>query len=106
MAIEQLKLYNVDDAFIKDLHDNVDSRVFNNNDPAYNHTRKYLGVLIKIGSFSYYAPLSSPKDSDYIIINGIHSIRNSIMPIIRMTENKADGKRHLLGTIYSPKVFP
>ena len=60
-SIEQLKLYTIDDAFIKDLHDNIDSRVFNNNDPAYNHARKYLGVLIKIGSFSYYAPLSSPK---------------------------------------------
>lgn len=105
-SIEQLKLYTIDDAFIKDLHDNIDSRVFNNNDPAYNHARKYLGVLIKIGSFSYYAPLSSPKDSDYIIINGIRSIRNSIMPIIRMTESKADGKRHLLGTIKLGNMIP
>lgn len=50
-SIEQLKLYTIDDAFIKDLHDNIDSRVFNNNDPAYNHARKYLGVLIKLVLF-------------------------------------------------------
>ena len=64
---ETLRLYSVDDSFIKDLRDNVDGHVFANIDPNYDHSRKYLGVVLKINGFSYYAPLSSAKKSDYML---------------------------------------
>ena len=103
---EILKLYMVDDEYIKDLHDNVDKHIFANVDPRYNHTRKYLGILLIINGFSYYAPLSSPKPSDYMQLNGNSVIRNSIPPIIRMVETDQDGKRSLLGTIKLSNMIP
>lgn len=101
-----LRLYSIDDDFIKDLHDNVNSHVFANTDPRYNHSRKYLGVLLLINGFSYYAPLSSPKNSDYMEIRGRRVIRNSILPIIRMVETDENGNRNLLGTIKLGNMIP
>ena len=104
--VELYKLYEVDDNFIQDLRQNVDSHVFSNINPNYNHTRKYLGVVLDINGYSYYAPLSSPKESDYIIIRGHKVIRNSILPIIRMVETDSNGERHLLGTIKLSNMIP
>ena len=103
---ETLRLYSVDDSFIKDLRDNVDGHVFANIDPNYNHSRKYLGVVLKINGFSYYAPLSSAKKSDYMFMKGRKVIRNSILPIIRMTETDENGNRSLMGTIKLSNMLP
>lgn len=103
---EVLKLYMVDDSFIQDIHDNLNQHVFSNVNPGYNHTRKYLGVLLAINGFSYYAPLSSPKNSDFIDVKGHRVIRNSILPIIRMVETDENGQRHLLGTIKLGNMIP
>ena len=101
-----LKLYTVDDAYIQDLQNNLDEHVFSNIDPKYVHSRKYLGVLLQINGLSYYAPFSSPKESDYMLLNGNKVIRNSIIPIIRMTETDENGNRYLLGTIKLSNMIP
>jgi len=101
-----LKLYMVKDEYITDLHDNVDEHVFANIDPRYNHSRKYLGVLLVINGFFYYAPLSSPKNSDYMIMRGRKVIRNSTKSIIRMVETDEHGKRSLLGTLKLSNMIP
>ncbi len=101
-----LKLYSINDDYINDLKNNVDCHVFANLDPHYSHARKYLGVLLEINGFYYYAPLSSPKDSDYIVMRGRRVIRNSIIPIIRMVETDKNGSRHLLGTIKLSNMLP
>lgn len=101
-----LRLYLLNDDFIKDLHDNISKHVFSNDDPNYNHTRKYLGILLSINGFSYYAPLSSPKKSDYLYMKGHKVIRNSILSIIRMVETDENGKRTLLGTIKLSNMLP
>lgn len=101
-----LRLFTVDDEYIKELRDNVDSHVFANLDPRYNYSRKYIGVLLEINGYSYYAPLSSPKASDYIELKGKRVIRNSILPIIRMVETNENGKRSLLGTIKLSNMLP
>ena len=109
MSIEKeslLKFYSVDDDYIKDLHTNVNPHVFANVNPNYNYTRKYIGMLLEINGFSYYAPLSSPKESDYIVLRGQKVIRNSIIPIIRMVETDKNGKRSLLGTIKLGNMIP
>ena len=103
---ELLKLYTIDDKYIEDLKNHVDPHIFANTDPYYRHSRKYLGVLLEINGYSYYAPLSSPKDSDYMILKGNRVIRNSILPIIRMVETDDEGKRHLLGTIKLSNMIP
>ncbi len=101
-----LKIYTVDDMFVKDMKENVDKHVFANEDPKYIHARKYLGVLLEINGFSYYAPFSSPKESDYMILKGKKVIRNSILPIIRMVETDVNGNRSLLGTIKLSNMLP
>ncbi len=101
-----LRLYSLNDDFINDLRNNVSKHVFSNDDPNYSHTRKYLGVLLSINDFSYYAPLSSPKESDYLYMKGRKVIRNSILSIIRMTETDETGKRTLLGTIKLSNMMP
>lgn len=101
-----LKLYIVEDDYIQDLQTNIDVHVFANIDSKYVHSRKYLGIVLQINGFSYYAPISSPKESDYILINGNKVIRNSIIPIIRMTETDQNGNRSLMGTIKLCNMIP
>ena len=56
--------------------------------------------------FFYYVPLSSPKNSDYQIINGERKIRKSIVPIIRMTHKNTDGVLELKGTLKLNNMIP
>lgn len=56
-----LKLYIVEDDYIQDLQTNIDVHVFANIDSKYVHSRKYLGIVLQINGFSYYAPISSQK---------------------------------------------
>ena len=60
-----LKLYSVSDGYINYLRETVDIHVFANNDENYRHTRKYLGIVLEIGEYKYYVPMSSPKRTDY-----------------------------------------
>lgn len=52
------------------------------------HTRKYLGVVLQIGQYNYYVPMSSPKDSDYQIAGANKVIKKSIVPIIGIVVKK------------------
>ena len=58
--------------------------VYSNKMNARTHTRKYLGVVMEIGEYKYYIPMSSPKDSDYQIAGESKVIKKSIVPIIRI----------------------
>lgn len=105
--MDDLRLYIVSDRYIDYLRSTVDGHVFANRDPRYVHTRKYLGVVIAINGYNYYAPLSSPKDTDYQFDkNGSRCIRKSIVPIIRITDTKQDGTAELLGTIKFSGMIP
>lgn len=105
--MEDLKLYTVSDSYIKFLRATVDQHVFANEDIRYVHTRKYLGVVITISGYNYYAPLSSPKNTDYLIDeNGNQIIRKSIIPIIRIIETDSFGNKTLLGTIKFSGMIP
>ncbi len=105
--MEDIKLYTVDNDYIQYLRINVSEHVFANQDPVYKHTRKYLGVVLTINDYRYYAPLSSPKNSDYFVDeNGKKIIRKSIIPIIRMVESDITGKKTLLGTIKLSNMIP
>ena len=67
------------------------------------HTRKYLGVILQIGKFSYYAPFSSPKTLDY---NKNGSIKKDSIFCLHMVKTKVDGSKELLGTIKLTKMIP
>ena len=63
-----MRLYSVSDDYIEYLR-NVFPRVYSNKIANRKHTRKYLGVVLKLNDFNYYIPLASPKDAhDYITL--------------------------------------
>lgn len=54
--MERLKFYNVDDEYIEYLY-SIDNRVpFNKNSK-----RPYIGIILEINKFKYFAPMFSPK---------------------------------------------
>ena len=70
------------------------------------HTRKYLGIVYTIKGYNYYIPLSSPKDSDYKLVNGKKVIRRSIIPIMRIVEKLSNGEFELKGTLRISHMIP
>ena len=55
--------------------------VFDSKDSTSQHGRHYIGVVFEMNNFQYFAPLSSPKQSDYLPDG---SLRPSFFTIIRM----------------------
>ena len=62
--MEELKLYSVSDDYVEWLRKEFPN-VYSNKINSRTHTGKYLGVVLQIGEYHYYVPMSSPKDSDY-----------------------------------------
>ena len=99
------KLCTIDTKYIEFLRsDRKLYNVFENKDDA-NFIRKYIGVVFNIGQYHYYAPLSSPKRTDYKIVNGEQIIRNDIIPIIRIAVRENE-KMRLKGTVKLSNMIP
>ena len=99
-----MKLYSVTDGYIDYLRSEHE-HVYSNKENARTNTRKYLGVVVKIENYKYYVPLSSPKKSDYIIQNGVCSIRKDSFLIFRMVSGSGN-KQELRGTIRFANMIP
>ena len=82
IPMSELKLYEISEEYISYIS-TVEKNVFSSKENDRNHTRKYLGIVYSINGYNYYIPLSSPKNSDYRMENGVQKIRGSIVPIIR-----------------------
>ena len=81
-------------------------KIFSAKENDRNHTRKYLGIVYSINGYNYYIPLSSPKNSDYRMENGVQKIRGSIVPIIRITSQSSSGELELKGTLKLSNMIP
>ncbi|MDX5103228.1 type III toxin-antitoxin system ToxN/AbiQ family toxin [Lactobacillus jensenii] len=57
MKKEKLYLYNISSKYVAELH-KLDKHVFYHHGL---HDRPYVGILIKLDNFNYFAPLGSPK---------------------------------------------
>lgn len=68
-----------------------------------NHTRKYIGVVFKVGEFTYYAPFSSPKPKDF---KPDGNVKRSDLFCLRMLEDGENGVRKLLGTVKLNNMIP
>ncbi|MGN0164097.1 MAG: type III toxin-antitoxin system ToxN/AbiQ family toxin [Candidatus Ornithomonoglobus sp.] len=99
--MKRLKLYTVDDDYIEYLK-RFDKQVMFAKGDDYFTDRKYLGVVLEINGFKYFAQLSSPKDSDYFYKNGKRLIRRNVIPLIRLVDNK----RNLLGKVKLSNMIP
>ena len=75
--MEEFKLYSVSDDYVEWLRKEFPN-VYSNKINSRTHTRKYLGVVLQIGQYHYYVPMSSPKDSDYQIAGKIKSLRKAL----------------------------
>lgn len=103
--MEEFKLYSVSDEYIKWLQEKVPN-VYSNKINTRTHTRKYLGVVLKIGKFNYYVPMSSPKESDYQIAGEDKVIKKSIVPIVRIVVKNKLGIKELKGTLRISHMIP
>ena len=103
--MEQFKLYSVSDEYIEWLRKKFPN-VYSNKIESRTHTRKYLGVVLKIGNYNYYVPMSSPKESDYQAAGDSKVIKKSIVPIIRIVVKSTDGKKELKGTLRISHMIP
>lgn len=103
--MDEFKIYSVSDKYISYLREKFPN-VYSNKIDNRTHTRKYVGVVITIGEFKYYIPMSSPKDSDYQIAGENKVIKKSIIPIIRIVVKNSAGEKELKGTLRISHMIP
>jgi len=103
--MDEFKIYSVSDKYISYLREKFPN-VYSNKIDNRTHTRKYVGVVITIGEFKYYIPMSSPKDSDYQIAGDNKVIKKSIIPIIRIVVTNSAGEKELKGTLRISHMIP
>ena len=99
--MKRLRLYTIDADYLKYLFD-VDKRVMYWEGSTYKSDRKYIGVVLKINDFEYFAPLSSPKPADYFYKKGVKQVKKNIIPIVRLVTDKGV----LLGKIKLSNMIP
>ena len=101
----ELKIYSVSDKYIDYLRQ-FEPNAYSNKEDTRIHTRKYVGIVIKINYYNYYVPLSSPKDSDYQVAGKDKVIKKSIVPIYRIVVKNNKGKNELKGTLRISHMIP
>ena len=103
--INEFKIYSVSDRYISFLKARCPN-VYSNKELQRVHTRKYVGIVLKIEDFCYYIPMSSPKESDYQVAGKDKVIKKSIVPIIRIVVKNSRGIKELKGTLRISHMIP
>lgn len=103
--MEDFKLYSVSDKYISYLREKFPN-VYSNKMDTRIHTRKYLGVVLQVGKYHYYIPMSSPKQTDYQIAGDHMVIKKSIVPIMRVVVKNAKGEKELKATLRLSHMIP
>lgn len=97
-----MKLIEVTDRYINYMKQFFYSTMLDNKENNRKNTRKYLGIIITINGINYFAPLSSPKKSDYDLDG---KIKKSSSIVLRMVKDYSS-KPQLLGTIKLNNMIP
>lgn len=101
-----IRLCTIDTEYVKYLQNTCNiSHILDNKEESV-HGRRYLGVVLQIGHYKYYVPLSSPKNNDFIYIDGQRRIRRSIIPIMRIIARDEDNKPELKGKLKFSSMIP
>ncbi len=98
----KIYLYNVDDNYIQYLRQ-YDSHVCDNKVGKRRHCRKYIGAVILINGYKYFAPLSSPKPKDY---NSDGTIRKDPIFLTRIIVKNDFDKDEMKGKILLGNMIP
>lgn len=104
-GMEEFKLYSVSDEYIDYLRA-IFPNVYSNKEITRVHTRKYVGIVLRLENYHYYIPMSSPKESDYQIAGEKKVIKKSIVPIIRIVVKNSRGQKELTGTLRISHMIP
>lgn len=97
-----MKLIEVSDRYVNYLKQFFYSTMLDNKEERRKHGRKYLGIIISINSINYFAPLSSPKQSDF---DKYGNIRKSSSIVLRLVKNYSKNPQ-LLATIILNNMIP
>ncbi len=98
-----MEIYTLNTSYVEYLQ-KFDRNVLNNEDED-GGIRKYVGIVYNIGSFNYFVPLSSPKDTDYTVVKGKTVIRRSIVPIHRIVIRQGNSE-NFLGKLRFSNMIP
>ena len=98
VGVEEFKVYSVSDRYISYLRESMPN-VYSNKENSRSHTRKYLGIVLKIKDYNYYIPMSSPKVTDYQVAGDQMVIKKSIVPIMRIVVKNSKGEKELKATL-------
>ncbi len=102
MNLQKIIIIEVSDQYINYMMNFFKNTMLSNKEKTRVHPRKYIGVILKVNNFNYFAPLSSPKPSDY---NSNGSIKKSTYSILRITKTSKN-KLVLIGTIKLNNMIP
>lgn len=101
-----IRLCTIDTEYVEYLQNTCNiPHVLDNKEESV-HGRRYLGVVLQIEHYKYYVPLSSPKSSDYVYINGQRRIRRSIIPIMRIITRDEGNSPELKGKLKFSSMIP
>lgn len=89
-----MKFYYINSDYIHHLKQ-FESKIQSNYDSNGNHQKPYIGVVLEINGFQYFAPLTSPKDK-------FKAIPDSNPAVFKITTNKSK----LIGVIALNNMIP
>ncbi|MBO4516057.1 type III toxin-antitoxin system ToxN/AbiQ family toxin [bacterium] len=78
-----LEIYEIDSAYIEYLS-NFEEHLFKNKKITQNFSRKYIGIILEINGFMYFAPLSSFKPKHKRLCETIDFIKVGIYAVINL----------------------
>lgn len=81
--MDNIKLYEIDPEYISYLTEFA-PHLFHNKQAGQNNERKYIGVVLYINGFEYFAPLSSFKDKHRRMKEGIDFIKIKQYAVINL----------------------
>ena len=81
--MDNLKLYEIQETYVSYLSA-IEPRLFHNKKPGQKNERKYIGVVLQINGFDYFAPLSSFKDKHRMMKEGIDFIKVKDYAVINL----------------------
>ncbi len=97
-----IRIVEINEEYVNYLKKFFFSTMLDNKVNVRKRSRKYVGILIHISDYNYFAPLSSPKLSDY---NSDETIKKSTIIVFRMID-KSKGNTRLLVLIKLNNMIP
>ena len=102
----ELKFYTIDTEYVDYLRDACGIQNVLDNKETSRFKRPYIGIVLQVDDYKYYVPLSSPKNNDYIYVNGRKTIRRDVIPIIRLIVESENGELELKGKLKFSSMIP